>query len=124
MRGALAQVEVRQRFVNPGPTEMAATYEFDLPRGATVTSFTFKGERGAEQALALPGVFTTVGIDARPVIGIDRRPRDPRERRAGSGFTRTLIHKGIPAKLVLTGHGDSAIKIRKSARSASAPSRR
>ena len=71
MRGALAQVEVRQRIVNPGPTEMAATYDFDLPRGATVTSFTFKGERGVEQALAIPGAFTTVGVDARPVIGID-----------------------------------------------------
>ncbi len=71
IRGALAQVEVRQRIVNPGPSEMAATYEFDLPRGATLTSFTFKGERGPERALAVPGVFTTVGIDARPVIGID-----------------------------------------------------
>jgi hypothetical protein len=71
IRGALAQVEVRQRIVNPGPTEMAATYEFDLPRGATLTGFTFRGDKGAAQALPIPGKFTTVDFDARPMIGID-----------------------------------------------------
>lgn len=71
MRGALAQVEVRQRIVNPGPATMAATYEFDLPRGATITSFSFKGDRGVEQALVVPGKFTSVDYEARPMIGID-----------------------------------------------------
>ncbi len=71
MRGALAQVEVRQRIVNPGQSEMAATYDFDLPRGATITGFTFKGDRGAEQALAIPGAFSTVDVNARLAIGVD-----------------------------------------------------
>ena len=35
----------------------------------------------------------------------------PASVRSGSGFTRTLIHRGSLAKLVLTGHGDSSIKI-------------
>ena len=34
LRGAVAQVEIRQRMANPGPAE-AASYSFDLPRGAT-----------------------------------------------------------------------------------------
>ncbi len=31
--------------------------------------------------------------------------------RAGSGFTRTLLHRGAAPKLVLTGHGETPIKI-------------
>lgn len=31
--------------------------------------------------------------------------------RAGSGFTRTMIHRGSAPKLALTGHGESPIKI-------------
>ena len=71
LRGALAVVEVRQRIVNPGPSEMGATYEFDLPRGATITSFSYAGERGAEQALAIPGRFSSIDFDSRPMIGVD-----------------------------------------------------
>lgn len=83
LRGALALVEVRQRIVNPGPTEMAATYELDLPRGAAITGFSYRGERGVEQALPIPGRFTSVSLDERPMIGVDpallvAQPRDAR----------------------------------------------
>lgn len=35
----------------------------------------------------------------------------PASVRAGSGFTRTLLHRGAGKKLVLTGHGEAPIKI-------------
>jgi len=71
LRGALAQVEVRQRIVNPGPDAMAATYEFDLPRGATITGFSFRGDGATERALAIPGTFTTVDGATRSMLGAD-----------------------------------------------------
>src|SRR3954463_975483 len=51
LRGAVAQVAVRQRIVNPGPDELASTYEVDLPPGATITGFSVKGDGAAEAAL-------------------------------------------------------------------------
>lgn len=71
MRGALALVEVRQRIANAGPGELAATYELDVPRGAAITGFSYRGERGLEEALPIPGKFTSIDFDARPMVGID-----------------------------------------------------
>lgn len=71
LRGALAQVEVRQRIVNPGPDEMAVTYEFDLPRGATLTQMSLRGDGAIEKALPIPGAFPSVDAETRPVLGAD-----------------------------------------------------
>ncbi len=71
LRGVLALVEVRQRIVNPGPMEMAATYQFDLPPGATITKFSLRRDGGTETALAIPGRFSTVDASARPVLDAD-----------------------------------------------------
>lgn len=71
LRGALAQVTVRQRIVNAGRDELAARYEFDLPRGAAITRFSYKGERGVEQALPIPGAFSSTNLDTRPMVGVD-----------------------------------------------------
>ena len=71
LRGAVAQVEVRQRIVNPGPDAMAATYEFDLPTGAAITAFSLRGGAGVETGLAIPGSFNSVDASDRPVLGPD-----------------------------------------------------
>ncbi|CAN5853418.1 hypothetical protein BH11MYX3_BH11MYX3_04520 [soil metagenome] len=71
LRGVLALVEVRQRIVNPGPLEMAATYQFDLPPGATITGFSLRGDGATETAVAIPGRFNTVDAAARPVLDAD-----------------------------------------------------
>src|ERR1051326_5219201 len=36
LRGAVATVEMRQKIANPGPTPLAASYEFELPLGAVM----------------------------------------------------------------------------------------
>lgn len=71
LRGAVATVEMRHRFVNAGPSGLAASYLFDLPRGATLTGFSLRNPGGTEQALAIPGAFNTVDVDARPVLEAD-----------------------------------------------------
>lgn len=71
LRASVAQVEVRQRIVNPGPDAMAATYEFDLPAGATITAFALRGDAGVETALPVPGTFNSVDASDRPVLGPD-----------------------------------------------------
>lgn len=71
LRGALAQVEVRQRIANPGPDEMAATYTFDLPRGATITAFSVKHDGTTDAALPISGDFNSVDVATRPVLGAD-----------------------------------------------------
>ncbi|MBA3461537.1 MAG: VWA domain-containing protein [Deltaproteobacteria bacterium] len=81
LRASIAQVEVRQRIVNPGPDAMAATYELDLPTGATITAFALRGAAGVETALAIPGPFNSVDASDRPVLGPDpalltRQPPD------------------------------------------------
>ena len=40
LRGAVASVELRQRIANPGPRALAASYEFELPRGAALIGAT------------------------------------------------------------------------------------
>ena len=71
LRGVLAEVAVRQRIVNPGPDEMAATYEFDLPKGATITGLSLRGDGPAETAITIPGTFSTVDVSTRAVLGAD-----------------------------------------------------
>jgi Mg-chelatase subunit ChlD len=71
LHGAVAQVEVRQRIVNPGPDALAATYELDLPRGATLTGFSLRTDGPPETALPISGAFTSVDAATRPVLGVD-----------------------------------------------------
>ncbi len=73
LRGAVASVSVRQRIVNPGPgpESLAASYELDLPKGATITGFSLRGAAGVEQALAVPGDLHSVSVAARSVLGAD-----------------------------------------------------
>lgn len=71
LRGAVATVEVRQRIVNPGPDAFGGSYGFDLPRGATLTGFSLRTKGGADQAIVIPGAFSSVDIDARPALGAD-----------------------------------------------------
>ncbi len=68
LRGLLAVVEVRQRIVNPGPLAVAATYEFDLPRGATITGFTLRGDGSTETAIPIAGAFRTVDAASRAML--------------------------------------------------------
>ena len=70
LRGAVAQVEVRQRLANPGPAE-AASYEFDLPRDAVITGLTVRGDGAPETALPISGAFSSVDAAERPVLGPD-----------------------------------------------------
>jgi hypothetical protein len=37
LRGAIAVGELRERIANPGPGQLAASYELDVPHGAIVT---------------------------------------------------------------------------------------
>ncbi|MDX2092577.1 MAG: VWA domain-containing protein [Kofleriaceae bacterium] len=68
LRGAVATVEVRQRIMNDARrTPLAVSYEFDLPPGASITSFEARGSR----ALPVPATFKSVGIDERPMFGAD-----------------------------------------------------
>jgi len=70
LRGAVAQVEVRQRIANPGPA-IAGTYAFDLPRGAVITGLSVRGDGGVETALPIAGAFNSVDVTERPVLGAD-----------------------------------------------------
>lgn len=70
LKGAVAQVEVRQRIANPG-SPIAGTYAFDLPRGAVITGLSIRGETGVEAAVPIPGAFNTVDVTERPVLGAD-----------------------------------------------------
>jgi len=71
VRGAVATFEARHRITNPGPGALASSYQFDLPRGATLTGFSLRAGTGTEQALAIPGEVPQVDSEARPVFGID-----------------------------------------------------
>lgn len=66
LRGAVATGELRQRIANES-TGLAASYELDLPAGATITGFSAAGV----QAVAVPGAFHSVGVDERPMFGAD-----------------------------------------------------
>src|SRR5512141_588497 len=46
LRGAIAEVEVRERFVNRGPTAVAGALELALPPGARMIDVAVKDERG------------------------------------------------------------------------------
>lgn len=66
LRGAVATGELRQRLASQGPG-LAASYELDLPAGATITGFSAAGVR----AVPVPGEFRSVGVDERPMFGAD-----------------------------------------------------
>jgi Mg-chelatase subunit ChlD len=68
LQGALATVEVRQQIVNDARRiPLGVSYEFDLPPGATITSFAARG--GA--AVPVASTFKSVGVDERPMFGAD-----------------------------------------------------
>lgn len=73
LRGAVALVELRQRIVNPGPGPMAATYELDLPAGATLTGFALRGDGPGAEAIPISGPFTNADVrrQATGVLGAD-----------------------------------------------------
>ena len=80
LRGAVAQVEVRQRIANPAAA-VAGTYAFDLPKGAVITGLSVRGNAGVETALPITGAFNSVDVSERLVLGADpallvRLPQD------------------------------------------------
>lgn len=77
LRGVLAEVAVRQRIVNPGPDEMAATYEFDLPKGATITGLSLRGDGPAETAITIPA-RSAPSTSARVPSSVRTLPCSPR----------------------------------------------
>ncbi len=68
LRGAIAEIELRQRFVHPGTagvgadgvpddertTPLGVMYRFDAPRDAVITGFSIRAGGTTETALALP----------------------------------------------------------------------
>ncbi len=66
LRGAIASIIMRQRIVNPGPGELAASFELELPRGAQVTSFTMRGQQALlvdAQSPVIEGGTSVLGVD-------------------------------------------------------------
>lgn len=79
LRGAVATVELRQRIYNPGPTELGASLELELPRGAQVISFSLRGRAGDQIALPVAASSptiegTTPGISGADPAVLARRP--------------------------------------------------
>lgn len=67
LRGAVASVELTQRIVNTGLTELASLHRFSLPKGAAITGFAVRSDK------AVP-VAATAGselADSPAVLGAD-----------------------------------------------------
>ena len=67
LHGAVAAIELRQRFVNSGAQAMAGLYELELPKGAVVTGLAV----GAEKALVVPAGFKSAEVESPDVLGAD-----------------------------------------------------
>ncbi|MBA3393349.1 MAG: VWA domain-containing protein [Deltaproteobacteria bacterium] len=66
LRGAVAAITMRQRIVNPGPGDLAASFELELPRGAQVTSFTMRGQHALlvdAKSPVIEGGTSVLGVD-------------------------------------------------------------
>ncbi len=72
MRGAIADVEVRQRLTNPGPAAFAAVTEFELPAGAQLIGMSLQRGKGkAEAALPVTSWAATERAASPKVLGSD-----------------------------------------------------
>ncbi len=71
VRGAVAVVEVRQRFLNGGPIPLGAIHRYELPRGGAVTGFavTTAGKRVA--AVPVEADPPTTTVEDPEVLGAD-----------------------------------------------------
>ncbi|HEY4238878.1 MAG TPA: VWA domain-containing protein [Kofleriaceae bacterium] len=72
LRGALATVELRQTFSNPGPEQLAASYEFALPKGAVLVGAAFTGDLHN-----VPDAALAVRADTSVAIAHDGDPLGP-----------------------------------------------
>ena len=67
LHGAIAELELRQTIQNPGPGELAATYELELPPQAAMIGASFDGAA----AIGVPVNPAIERVDSTDVLGAD-----------------------------------------------------
>ncbi|HEX5060769.1 MAG TPA: hypothetical protein VFV99_15480, partial [Kofleriaceae bacterium] len=131
LKGAIAEVEQRQRLTNPGPDPLAATTDFVLPAGAQLVGLELKlGSGKAEAALAVPAGYAVDRVSSPAVLGADLaqlealQPLDGRPRfrlivqpiaaeqdaQITTRWTRVTDIRGGALHLVLPGHDGKPCK--------------
>ena len=72
LRGAIAEVEMRQRLANPGPALLAATSVLELPHGAQLVEVAAQPDRKkAERSIMVGAAITSDTITSDAVLGAD-----------------------------------------------------
>lgn len=130
LRGAIAEVEVRQRLTNPGPAALAATTELELPDGAQLIGASLQRGRskfeaavsvtlsGAEERVMSPGVLGSDPLlvtripsheNGRPRFRLIAQPLDAeQEITIATRWTATADVHGGALHLLLPGRGAGA----------------
>jgi Mg-chelatase subunit ChlD len=70
LRGAIADVELHQRIRNPGPGELAATFDHDLPLDAKLIGFAYR-DQTTQVGVGVATSTTAQVVDAPDVLGPD-----------------------------------------------------
>ena len=134
LRGAIADVEIRQRLTNPGPGALAAVSEFELPAGAQLIGMSLQRGKGkVESALPVTAWTGTDRTTSSKVLGADPaivtalQPRDDGRQRyrvvvqpldqeqevtLETRWTATATIRDGALRLSLPGRGDGAPRCR------------
>lgn len=72
LRGAIAEVEMRQRLANPGPALLAATSILELPPGAQLVEVAAQPDRKkTERSIVVDSAITSDLVESEAVLGPD-----------------------------------------------------
>src|ERR1700733_14889265 len=72
LRGAIVDVEVHQRIVNPGPTAMGGVEQLELPQGAQLIGMSLRADHATDTAITVPTGFAVEGVTNPDVISADQ----------------------------------------------------